>query len=111
MNFITRTVGNTEVVEITGDVDLKVSPLLRKSLFAALKKSEKVAVNLSNIAYIDSSGIAVFIESLRESQKLGNMFVLFGMSPKVYEVFKLTHVLRIFQIFENEAQALGLEAQ
>ena len=33
--------------------------------------------------------------------------MLFGLSPAVQEVFRLTHVIRIFQVFQTEQEALG----
>jgi anti-sigma B factor antagonist len=106
MNVSLRIQDSARVVDITGEVDLKGSPVLRKTLFDALREFKKVALNLSGIRYIDSSGIAVMIEALRESQRLDRRFVLFGMNPAVYDVFKLTHVIRIFQVTETEEQAL-----
>ena len=107
MNLSLRTSENTRIVDITGDIDLKVTPQLRKMLFEALKESPKVVVNLTGIRYIDSSGIAALIEALNESQRLKRQFVLFGMNQRVHEVFKLTHVIQIFQIVDTEEQALG----
>jgi anti-sigma B factor antagonist len=66
----------------------------------------RVAVNLQAIRYIDSSGIATFIEVLRDSQRMKKEFVLFGLSPAVLQVFKLTHVIRLFRVFQTEQEAL-----
>jgi anti-sigma B factor antagonist len=108
MNVSSRASGGARIVDVAGDVDMKGSPMLRKALFDALKETGKVALNLSAIRYIDSSGIAVLLETVRESQRLKKQFVLFGMSPAVRDVFKLTHVIRIFQVAETEEQALGV---
>jgi anti-anti-sigma regulatory factor len=43
---------------------------------------------------------------LKDSQRLNKEFVLFGLSPAVEEVFRLTHVIRIFQVFQTEQEAL-----
>jgi anti-sigma B factor antagonist len=107
MNLSIRTTENTRIVDISGDVDLRASPLLRKQLFEALKESPKVAINLTAIRYIDSSGIAVMIEALKESQRLKRQLILFGMNGLVHDVFKLTHVIQIFHVVETEEQALG----
>jgi anti-sigma B factor antagonist len=106
MNLSIRTSENTRIVDISGDVDLRASPLLRKQLFEALKEAPKVAINLTAIRYIDSSGIAVMIEALKESQRLKRQLVLFGMNGLVHDVFKLTHVIQIFKVVETEQQAL-----
>jgi anti-sigma B factor antagonist len=102
-----RDVGGTKVVEVGGDVDLGTSPVLRRTLFEALTAVARVAVNLAAIRYIDSSGIATLIEVLKESQRLNKEFILFGLSPAVEEVFRLTHVIRIFRVCPTEQEALG----
>jgi anti-sigma B factor antagonist len=108
MTISVRPLEHAQIVDVSGDVDLKNSPLLREKLMQALKETPRVVLNLSAIRYIDSSGIAVMIEVLKASQRLNRQFVLFGMSPAVYNVFKLTHVLKIFQVAETEEQALGV---
>jgi anti-sigma B factor antagonist len=110
MNVSFRSRETARIVDVAGDVDLKGSPVLRQILFGALKEAPKVALNLSEIRYIDSSGIAVMLEALRESQRLNRQFVLFGMSPAVRDVFKLTHVIRIFHVADTEEQALTSES-
>jgi anti-sigma B factor antagonist len=102
-----RDVGAAKVVEVEGEVDLGTSPDLRRILFEALPTVGTLALNLGAIRYIDSSGIATLIEVLKRSQHLKKEFVLFGLSPAVQEVFRLTHVIRIFQVFQTEQEALG----
>ena len=107
MKISVRDVGNAKVVEVDGDVDLGTSPDLRRTLFESLPRAAKLVLNLGAIRYIDSSGIATLIEVLRDSQRLNKEFVLFGLSPAVQEVFRLTHVIRIFRVFQTEQEALG----
>jgi anti-sigma B factor antagonist len=107
MKITVRDVGDAKVVEVVGDVDLGTSPDLRRTLFETLPRAARLALNLGAIRYIDSSGIATLIEVLKHSQGLKKEFVLFGLSPAVQEVFRLTHVIRIFQVFATEQEALG----
>ena len=107
MKISIRDVGNANVVAVEGDVDLGTSPAFRRTLFETLPLAPKLALNLEAIRYIDSSGIATLIEVLKDSQRLKMEFVLFGLSPAVEEVFRLTHVIRIFQVFQTEQEALG----
>ena len=107
MKISVRDVGDAKVVEVEGDVDLGTSGALRHTLFQTLPRATKLALNLAAIRYIDSSGIATLIEVLQDSQRLNKEFVLFGLSPAVQEVFRLTHVIRIFRVFPTEQEALG----
>jgi anti-sigma B factor antagonist len=102
-----RDVGEAKVVEVEGDVDLGSSPAFRRTLFDLLPHSPRVVLNLQAIRYIDSSGIATLIEVFKDSQRLKMQFVLFGLSPAVEQVFRLTHVNRIFTISRTEQEALG----
>jgi anti-sigma B factor antagonist len=107
MKISVRDAGEAKIVEIEGDVDLGTSQDLRRALFDALLKAPKLALNLAAIRYIDSSGIATLIEVLKDSQRRNKEFVLYGLSPAVQQVFHLTHVIRIFQVFQTEEEALG----
>ncbi|MFN7995464.1 MAG: STAS domain-containing protein [Bryobacteraceae bacterium] len=106
MRISTREAGEARIVEVEGDVDLGTSPELRRTLFSALRDVRKLGLNLAGIRYIDSSGIATLIEVLKDSQRLNKEFVLFGLSPKVEQVFRLTHVIRIFRVFADEREAM-----
>ena len=107
MKICVRDVGTAKVVEVEGEVDLGTSPDLRRILLETLTTVGRLALNLGAIRYIDSSGIATLIEVLNRAQHLKKEFVLFGLSPAVQEVFRLTHVVRIFQVFQTEEEALG----
>jgi anti-sigma B factor antagonist len=107
VNVSIRDIGDAKVVEVDGDVDLGTSPQLRHTLFETLQSAAKLAVNLTHIRYIDSSGIATLIEVLHHARRLNKEFVLFGLSPAVQKVFRLTHVNLIFRVCQTEQEALG----
>jgi len=107
MTISVRDVGEAKVVDVSGDVDLGTSGDLRRTLFTTLPLTHTLALNLQAIRYIDSSGIASLIEVLNDSQRLKKNFVLFGLSSAIEEVFRLTHVIRIFRIVQTEQEAVG----
>jgi anti-sigma B factor antagonist len=107
MKTSSRDQGNVRIVSVEGDVDLSSSGDLRKFLFEALHGVSRLVVNLREIHYLDSSGIATLIEVLKECQKAKTEFALFAMSPVVHEVFRLTHVIKIFEVYETEEQAVS----
>jgi len=107
MTITVRESAAVRIVDLAGEVDLGTSPKLRRTLFDQLKETPKLALNLQALRYIDSSGIATLIEVLRDAKNLQKEFVLFGMTPAVHDVFRLTHVNRIFRIFETEDEAVA----
>jgi anti-sigma B factor antagonist len=102
-----REQGDTRIVDVAGGVDLNTSPLLRQLLFEAIGEAPKVALNLAEISFLDSSGVAVLLEALLESQRRHGQFVLFGMNPMVCDDFRITHVGKVFQVADSEEQALA----
>ena len=107
MKISIREFGVARVVDLDGEVDLGTSPQLRRALFDLLAKTSRLVINLQALRYIDSSGIATLIEVFKDAQRLKKELVLFGLSPAVQDVFRLTHVNRIFRIVETEEQAVA----
>ena len=110
VKLTTRQVGDVTVIDVAGRITLgEGSSALRDNLRELVKDNHKnILLNLKDVSYIDSSGIATLIEVLKDSQRLNKKFVLFGLSPAVEDVFRLTHVIRIFQVFQTEQEALGI---
>jgi len=105
----TRQAGDTTIVDVTGDIDLYNSPEVRKVLLGALRdaRAPRVIVNLQAVRYIDSSGVASLVEGLKASRDLGSRFVLCGLSPAAREVLELSRLIKVFEVYDNEQQALG----
>jgi anti-sigma B factor antagonist len=107
MNSSTRTEKGTTIVDVVGQIDLGSSPALRKTLMESLKATKSVAINLSAVKYIDSSGIASLLEVLKEARNSEKRLVLFGLTGAVLQVLQLTRLTGVFEIHETEEQALG----
>ena len=98
--------GSATVVDLEGSINLDKSPGLRATLFEKLLTTSRLAINMSGVGYIDSSGIATLIEVLKKARDLKKDFVLFGLGAPVHDVLKLTNLLGVFSIFDNEEGAL-----
>jgi anti-sigma B factor antagonist len=85
-------------VQVTGEVDLYTSPALRKEVLAAVRKSPETAIDLSGVAYMDSSGVATLVEGLQASASAGNRFVLQAPSSAVMKVLQLSRLDSVFEI-------------
>jgi anti-sigma B factor antagonist len=96
------------VVDLEGAIDLQNSHGLRTTLFERLHATSRtLALNMTGIRYVDSSGIATLVELLKEAKRLQRDFVLFGLGKAVYDVLKLTNLLGIFHVTDTEEQALS----
>jgi len=109
LQILARRIDKTTIFDVTGDIDLSSSPEVRKALLKELRETRtpRVVMNLSKVRYIDSSGVASLVEGLKASRDVGSRFILFGLSPSAREVLQLSRLLRIFEVYDNEEQALA----
>jgi anti-sigma B factor antagonist len=104
-----RQLDKTTIFDVSGDIDLANSPTVRKALLKEIRdnRTPRVVMNLSNVRYIDSSGVASLVEGLKAARDVGSRFILFGLSTSAREVLQLSRLLKIFEVYDNEEQALA----
>jgi anti-sigma B factor antagonist len=102
---ISETLGDYVLVRLKGEVDLSWSQQVRHAILAALGDSEKVGVELSEVSYIDSSGIAALVEGFQNARGKGQQFGLVAVSKAVMAVLQLARLDRVFPIFPDLATA------
>lgn len=108
MKISARRVDAATVVDVSGNIDMSNSPEVRKALLSEFRqRGVKVALNLSGVGYIDSSGVASLIEALKASRDSGSRFVLFGLNESAREVLKISRLLKLFEVYDSETQAIA----
>ncbi|WP_371258360.1 STAS domain-containing protein [Magnetospira sp. QH-2] len=95
------------VVAFQGDVDLESSPEARKILLAQLDGCDLLLVDMSEVNYIDSSGIASLVESFQTGRAKGKRFALVSVSEPALRVLQLARLDKVFDIHENVEAALA----
>ena len=109
MQISIRRVDSATIVDVSGDIDLASSPELRKALLQEVRDNRKprVVMNLSAVRYIDSSGVASLVEGLKASRDIGSRFILVGLSGPAREVLQLSRLVKVFEIYDTEEEALA----
>lgn len=108
MEVTRREIDDAVILEVDGDVDVRTSPAVREALLAlASEKTARILVDLSGVPYIDSSGIATLVECLQRTRQFGGVFRIFGVNPRIKDVFTMAKLDRIFRICESEKEALS----
>lgn len=85
-------------IYVAGEVDLSNSAEVRKTILSALKTTAAVKVNLSQVEYIDSSGIAAMVEGLQFANSNGRTFCLTEPSKQVSSILELARLDQVFNI-------------
>jgi len=104
-----RREGQLTIFDIQGDIDFANSPEVRQTLLHEIRDTRipRVVMNLSLVRYIDSSGVASLVEGLKAARDLGSRFILFGLSASAREVLQLSRLLKVFEVYDTEEQALA----
>ncbi len=95
------------VVDISGDVDLHRSPALRETLAKLIDETPgRLVLNLKEVGYMDSSGVATLVEALQRIQRKQGRLLLHSLSPRVQSIFEIARLESIFEIYQSEDEAL-----
>jgi anti-sigma B factor antagonist len=97
----------SNVLPLKGEIDLHVSPLVTASLNEMIdKKPERLIVDLSEVSYIDSAGLAALIGAMQRVEGYGGKFALAGLQETVRSIFEISRLDQVFQIFPDTNTAL-----
>ncbi len=109
MSLQMRNVRDVVILDLGGRLIMGEAEMsLRKTVHGLLDGGKKnLAINLSEIKYIDSSGIGSLAAIWTTSRKAGAQCKLFGIPKKITLMFKISRLDTVFQIFEDEAGTLG----
>lgn len=102
-----RQAGVVSLLDISGRLTSFETGALRDSIARLLKQGRRdIVLNLSGLQYLDSSGIGelarVYVSVVKQS---GQMKVI-GLSSRVEEILKVTHLYQVFPEFPDEESAL-----
>jgi anti-sigma B factor antagonist len=108
-SFVSRQVSGVTVIDISGRVTLgDPAEGLREAVETALKEgATRILLNLAAVNYVDSSGIAALLFSLRTAKEQGASLKLLNLSRRIQDLLKLTGVLPLFECLGDEAAAVS----
>ena len=96
------------VVHLQGPITLgQGTELLRSLVQEALDTGKKnILLNLSEVFYIDSSGLGELVAAYTTATHRGGRLKLMKLTPRVRDVVQLTKVYRIFEVYNDEEAAV-----
>ncbi|MBI3928697.1 MAG: STAS domain-containing protein [Armatimonadetes bacterium] len=81
--------GNLPVLRVEGEVDIASSPILRRALEALGRRCQRLALDLSGVEHLDSTGVMVITTAAARLQRIGREMTILGASKPVHRVFEL----------------------
>lgn len=94
------------IITINGDVDASSSIHLDEAMSEAISAEHpKILIDCSALNYISSAGLGVFMSYIEELKAKNIQMVLFGLSEKVENVFKVLGLDQLLNIQHSKDQA------
>lgn len=98
MSYPEKTENDVLIITANGEIDLENSGGLREQIASALDANTAVSINMNDVNYIDSSGVAALIESKQRAGEGGKEFKITKPSEAVLSVIKLAKLDSFFDI-------------
>ncbi len=99
--------GNT-VILLSGEIDMHSSPMLREKLLGIIRnKPLRLIINFKDVSYIDSSGIATFVEGLKHVKAYQGRMQFSELPQSILEIFSFSKLDKVFEIYANLDDAIS----
>jgi len=100
--------GDARIIELSGKItigagDVKMRELIDESLTAGQKN---ILLDLAGVSTIDSSGIGEMVACYTTVTKNGGHLKLLRLSPKINDILQVTQLITVFDVFDDEEEAI-----
>ena len=96
------------IIHIDGRLDVMLSQKLEKEVLEQIENGEQFIIfNLINVEYMSSSGLRVFISTMRKLKEKEGEVRLCNMNSSVRKILKIVDLEGMFNIYESEEAALS----
>ncbi len=94
------------ILELHGPLQMETVPFFLKT--ARAEKSPVMIVDLTDVSYLDSSGIGALVQMLADLIASKRRLALSGLNSRVRSVMEVTRVSTQFKIADTPAEAEAL---
>jgi len=111
MKITFKNIGNALCINLEGRLDATNSGDTERQITSHLQSLEKTGdllINLSTLDYISSAGLRVLLVITKNQKKNNAKLCLFSLNDNVMEIFKISGFDTIFNIANNETEAVAI---
>ena len=108
MQTATRHIGDVAVLDISGRITLGEGNVMLREIVRELldKGNKKIVLNLSEVQYIDSSGVGELVKTHTTIRNQGGQLRLVNLNKRVNDLLQMTRLSAVFDIDRDEASAI-----
>ena len=90
--------GNISTIHLDGEIDMDVTEKAKEAIFPVIDSGKEVHLNLSQVQYMDSSGISVLIESHQKALEKSTKVIIKDVSKSVLKVIMMAKLEQILNL-------------
>ncbi len=90
--------GNVSTVFLNGEIDMDVAEKAKEAILPLIDSGKEVHLNLSDVQYMDSSGISVLIESHQKALEKNTKVIVKDVSKSVLKVIMMAKLEQILNL-------------
>ena len=98
MSYKVTEEGNISTVHLDGEIDMDVTEKAKEIIFPVIDSGKEVHLNLSQVQYMDSSGISVLIESHQRALEKSTKVIIKDVSQSVLKVIMMAKLEQILNL-------------
>ena len=90
---------NRRIVQLEGEVDVYTASILKEALTPLTKQNNvEIIIDLSHVHYIDSTGLGIFIGTLKAANKAQSTLRINGANERISRLFSITGLDEVIEI-------------
>ena len=108
MNLNLKKSENTVIIYLESRLDVHLSADIEKEINKLIENDPKsnLLLNLKDVEYMSSSGLRIFVSTMRILKENNRKLVLCNMNNAVKKIFEVVELTDMFDIFNSEDEAL-----
>ncbi len=99
--------GEVPVVAVNGEVDVYAAPALRDRLTELLQDGSSVVVDLSEVGFLDSTGLGALVAARTAAAEQGAALPLVCTHQRILKLFTITGLDDVFRIHDSVESAIA----
>ena len=108
MEITVREEDTAAVLVLKGRLDLASGAILKEQMKAQFAKQQTcIHLNLAEVEFVNSSGLGALVSIMKEVRLLKGRLTLSNLASYVQEIFEITQLSHIFEIYATEEEALA----
>lgn len=107
MDIQIKSVGEIQIVELTGDIDASTAPDVTKAVSELVKPNSRLLLDMTKVPYMSSAGLRTLLSLYRQTTKEEGKLVLVGLSEELVDTMSVTGFLDFFIAKTTQEEGLA----